>query len=83
MCSSDLLGGTVRNFESYGSHLGDLSEIEKSIVCDPQTSGGLLVSVSGEGLKGFYNLMRTNALNLQPIGKILDNSDENTTIVIK
>jgi hypothetical protein len=27
--------------------------------------------------------MRTNALDLQPIGKILDHSDENTTIVIK
>ena len=76
-------GGTVRNFESYGSNLGDISEIEKSIVCDPQTSGGLLVSVSGEGLIDFYDLMRTNALDLQPIGKILDHSDENTTIVIK
>ena len=31
----------------------NLSEIEKSIVCDPQTSGGLLVSVSNEGLKDF------------------------------
>ena len=76
-------GGTVRNFESYGSHLGDLSEIEKSIVCDPQTSGGLLVSVSNEGLEEFYHFMRSNALDLKPIGKILDHSFENTTIVIK
>ena len=61
----------------------NLSEIEKSIICDPQTSGGLLVSVSNEGLEEFYDLMRTNALDLKPIGKILDHSDENTTIVIK
>ena len=76
-------GGAVRNFESYGRYLGDLSEIEKSIICDPQTSGGLLVSVSNEGLKDFLDLMKSNALDLQPIGKILDYSDNNKTIIIK
>ena len=76
-------GGAVRNFESYGRYLGDLSEIEKSIICDPQTSGGLLVSVSNEGLKDFLDLMNLNALDLQPIGKILDYSDKNKTIIIK
>ena len=74
-------GGSIRNFESYGEHLGDLSEIEKSIICDPQTSGGLLISVSNEGLKDFLDLMRLNALDLQPIGKILDYSDENKIII--
>jgi selenide,water dikinase len=76
-------GGTARNFESYGSHLSNLSEIEKSIVCDPQTSGGLLVSVSREGLEDFYHFIRSNSLDLKPIGKILDRSDENTTVLIK
>ena len=76
-------GGAVRNFGSYGRYLGDLSEIEKSIICDPQTSGGLLVSVSNEGLKDFLDLMKSNALDLQPIGKILDYSDKNKTIIIK
>ena len=74
-------GGSIRNFESYGEHLGDLSEIEKSIICDPQTSGGLLISVSDEGLKDFLNLMRLNDLELEPIGKILDYSDENKIII--
>ena len=76
-------GGAVRNFESYGRYLGDLSEIEKSIICDPQTSGGLLVSVSNEGLKDFLDHMKSNALDLKPIGKILDYSDNNKTIIIK
>ena len=76
-------GGTVRNFESYGRYLGDLSEIEKSIICDPQTSGGLLVSISNDGLKDFLDLMKSNTLDLQPIGKILDYSDKNKTIIIK
>ncbi len=76
-------GGTARNFESYGKHLSELSEHEKSIVCDPQTSGGLLVSVSKEGLKGFLELMSSNALDLKPIGKILEHSGENKTIIVK
>ena len=76
-------GGTNRNFESYGKYLSELSELEKCIVCDPQTSGGLLASVSQEGLKDFLDLMSSNALDLEPIGKIIENSDENKTIIIK
>ena len=76
-------GGTNKNFESYGKYLSELSELEKCIVCDPQTSGGLLASVSQEGLKDFLDLMSSNALDLEPIGKIIENSDENKTIIIK
>ncbi|MBY5993998.1 selenide, water dikinase SelD [Ferrimonas balearica] len=39
-------GGTGRNFDSYGEHLGPLSDEQRAILCDPQTSGGLLVAVS-------------------------------------
>jgi len=65
-------GGTFRNFESYGEYLSELSDIEKSIICDPQTSGGLLVSVSKDGLQDLQDLMRLNNLDLKPIGEILD-----------
>ena len=76
-------GGTFRNFESYGEYLSELSDIEKSIICDPQTSGGLLVSVSKDGLQDLQDLMRLNNLNLKPIGKILDESAKKKTITIK
>ncbi|MGL5361113.1 MAG: selenide, water dikinase SelD [Shewanella sp.] len=39
-------GGTQRNFDSYGEHLAPLTEHQKAILCDPQTSGGLLIAVS-------------------------------------
>ncbi|WP_153912869.1 selenide, water dikinase SelD [Shewanella sp. TC10] len=39
-------GGTQRNFDSYKQHLGLLTDKQKAILCDPQTSGGLLISVS-------------------------------------
>jgi len=76
-------GGTFRNFESYGEYLSELSDIEKSIICDPQTSGGLLVSVSKDGFQDFLDLMRLNNLDLKPIGKILDESAKKKTITIK
>ena len=76
-------GGTFRNFESYGEYLSELSDIEKSIICDPQTSGGLLVSVSKDGLQDFLELTRLNNLDLKPIGKILVESAKKKTITIK
>ncbi len=76
-------GGAFRNFESYGEYLSELSDLEKSIICDPQTSGGLLVSVSKDGLQDLQDLMRLNNLDLKPIGKILDESAKKKTITIK
>ena len=76
-------GGTIRNFESYGKNLSKLSQLEKYIVCDPQTSGGLLISVSQESLNDFVDFMTSNSLDLEPIGKILEQSVDNKIIKIK
>ena len=76
-------GGTQRNFDSYGDQISRLSNLERSIICDPQTSGGLLVSVSNEALGEFEKLMELNGLNLNPIGKITKKNDVSKTIVLK
>ena len=41
-------GGTKRNYDSYGHFLNKLSTLQNTVLCDPQTSGGLLVTVSEE-----------------------------------
>jgi len=46
-------GGTFRNWKSYGEHVGTISELQKMILCDPQTSGGLLVAVGRESVPQF------------------------------
>jgi len=46
-------GGTQRNWISYGHKIGELSETQKYILADPQTSGGLLVAVAEEGVFAF------------------------------
>ncbi len=76
-------GGTLRNFDSYGKQISSLSNLERSIVCDPQTSGGLLVSVSNIALGEFEKLMKLNGLDLNPIGKITNKKIGSETIVVK
>lgn len=44
-------GGSSRNFDSYGHKLGPLSEDQLNILCDPQTSGGLLVAVAEDQMQ--------------------------------
>ncbi len=39
-------GGTYRNWKSYGHKIGEISEYQKLILADPQTSGGLLIAVN-------------------------------------
>lgn len=51
-------GGTHRNWDSYGHKIGPLSETQKFILADPQTSGGLLIAVAESGLEAFHEEMR-------------------------
>ncbi|MEL7248643.1 MAG: selenide, water dikinase SelD [Bacteroidota bacterium] len=46
-------GGTNRNWASYGDKIGPLTDRQRHILCDPQTSGGLLVAVAPEELTAF------------------------------
>jgi len=62
-------GGTFRNFASYGSKLEPISERQKLLLCDPQTSGGLLIAVRAESGPDFEALARSHGLTLTPIGR--------------
>ncbi|MGB4812415.1 MAG: selenide, water dikinase SelD [Methylophilaceae bacterium] len=55
-------GAAERNWDSYGAQVtlgGSITEWQRKFLCDPQTSGGLLVSCSPESadavLKAFYD----------------------------
>jgi selenide,water dikinase len=63
-------GGTTRNRDSYGHKIGEMSEEKWAILADPQTSGGLLISVSKEKTTEVINVLKTNGLEkfITPIG---------------
>ncbi|TLX64596.1 selenide, water dikinase SelD [Stutzerimonas nosocomialis] len=65
-------GGTGRNFESYGARIAPLAEDRQQLLCDPQTSGGLLVAVSPEGEAEFLAMASRLGLQLEAIGQLVE-----------
>lgn len=63
-------GGTGRNFESVASHLPDLTDFQRAILCDPQTSGGLLLSVRPEACKEVESILEAAGLPSAAIGTL-------------
>ncbi len=70
-------GGAERNFESYGHCLSTMNAQQQSIICDPQTSGGLLVAVDKAGESDFLALTKEAGLDLQAIGVLTDDLKDN------
>lgn len=64
-------GGTQRNWESYGRKINKISDYQRAILADPQTSGGLLVSVGADKTEEFKTQMLAQGLDLQPIGRMV------------
>jgi selenide,water dikinase len=63
-------GGAQRNFDSYGHKLAPMSDMQRLILCDPQTSGGLLVAVTPEGEDRFLSVAAAEGFQLQAIGEL-------------
>ena len=63
-------GGTQRNFASYGHKLAPLSDRQRQLLCDPQTSGGLLVAVRPEARAEIEHCAEQQGLTLAPIGQL-------------
>lgn len=62
-------GGTGRNFASYGHKVADMPQDWRNLLCDPQTSGGLLVAVDPAAEAEFLAVAQADGLQLDPIGE--------------
>jgi selenide, water dikinase len=76
-------GGTTRNRESYGNKIDKITEVQWAILADPQTSGGLLVSVNKDKVQAVIDVLKANDLTdfSVPIG-CLKNADEFVVSVV-
>jgi len=61
-------GGTMNNFYSYGHKIGEMTEEQKIILCDAQTSGGLLAVVRKDSISDFMKITEAAGLSLESIG---------------
>ena len=68
-------GGTKRNWESYGNGIEGVDEYKRSILCDPQTSGGLLVAVEQGNENEFISVAESIGLKLECFGKLVKRGD--------
>lgn len=76
-------GGTTRNWDSYGEKIGPITEYQKAILADPQTSGGLLIAAEKEAIADVQEILVQNGLQkfTTPIGSITAKQDQTVTIL--
>jgi selenide,water dikinase len=81
-----LPGGTARNLKAYGHkidfHKNLNGDIARSILADPQTSGGLLIAVHPTGQKEVEELLANHGLDqfAKPIGSMVADAGDGICI---
>ncbi|TDG35234.1 selenide, water dikinase SelD [Pedobacter changchengzhani] len=68
-------GGTTRNWDSYGYKLKIEDKTQRHILCDPQTSGGLLIAVKKESAGKVESILKSKGLYATPIGELIEKSE--------
>ena len=74
-------GGTYRNWDSYGDKVKLRSDEDKFILCDPQTSGGLMIAVAPSAIAEAKTLLAKERLQVESFGKFVKRGER--FIVVK
>jgi len=75
-------GGAHRNFASYGKHIDIPAGFTRDLLCDPQTSGGLLVSVSNDSsISLVENILKSHGLPSTIIGELTPTPSSGSPII--
>ena len=73
-------GGTQRNFDALRDGLPTLASRELAVLCDPQTSGGLLVAVSPSAVEDVQQLLTEQKLPSTVVGSFIPNENGESAI---
>ncbi len=65
-------GGTHRNWSAYGAQVAALADRTRWVLCDPQTSGGLLLAVGPSEIERVRDVLHSHGLHAfdEPIGEL-------------
>lgn len=72
-------GGCQRNFASYGHRVAPISDDQRHILCDPQTSGGLLIAVVADRIAAVEALCAEHGQIGHRIGRF---SESNVSVTV-
>jgi selenide,water dikinase len=75
---------TTKNFSSYSAKSSTLSAEQLFVLCDPQTSGGLLVSVANEAIEEYLQCVQDFGLQGiadSCIGEMITNGEKTITVI--
>ncbi len=83
LAQKSIPGGTNRNWASYGHKVAALSDEQRALLADPQTSGGLLVAVRPEAVEDVRKVFIQFGLEefTNPIGVLTERGD--VSVVVK
>ncbi|AHG93477.1 Selenide, water dikinase (plasmid) [Gemmatirosa kalamazoonensis] len=81
IASGAVPGGTTRNAASYGHRVAPLPDAWRDLLCDPQTSGGLLVAVDPAGRDEFLRVTRERGLDLRAFGVLTPRAEPTIRLV--
>lgn len=75
-------GGTNRNLESYGNKIEHITDYQKAILADPQTSGGLLIAAEPSSVNEVKQILMDHNLSqfTIPVGKLTKASGKVITV---
>lgn len=78
-------GGTRRNWDSYSADIGPLTDTQRHLFCDPQTSGGLLVAVDPGAAPDVEAQLRAAGLDrcAHSIGRLIAPTEDAPRILIR
>ncbi len=66
-------GGTNRNWDSYGEKVEKITDYQKAVLADPQTSGGLLIAAEVTAVEEVQKILKENGLEkfTAPVGNLV------------
>jgi selenide,water dikinase len=73
-------GGSQRNWDSIRQHVSEIDSRQQALLCDPQTSGGLLLAISPESIEAAKAILSKAGCYYQGIGYLENAVGEQSSI---
>ncbi|PTN10299.1 selenide, water dikinase SelD [Mangrovibacterium marinum] len=73
-------GGTHRNWASYGCGIQLRNEKDSLILCDPQTSGGLLIAVEPDAQQQVEQILQAHNFKAEPFGQLTKQAEKRIVV---